>query len=115
MAPESEGPPEVVDSGEPALTRASLADLLHQKVGITRREGALLVSDLLDLLEEGLLEDGKVKIAGFGSFVAREKAPRQGRNPHTDSPMLISGRRVVTFKPSQVLRAAMNQQRDRSS
>ena len=57
------------------------------------------------------LEGGeKIKISGFGNFVVRQKRPRKGRNPKTGEEMVISGRRVVTFKPSPVLRKALNQE-----
>jgi integration host factor subunit alpha len=77
-------------------------------VGLSKKDCGLLVDDLLDLVEEGLLRDGKVKLTGFGSFVVHEKSARRGRNPHTEEDLIIAARRVVTFRPSKVLRAALN-------
>ena len=89
-------------------TRAWLADARHARLGLTKKDCAVLVDEVLELLEEGLLDDGKVKLTGFGTFQVREKARRRGRNPHTDEALMISARRVVTFRPSQVLRSALN-------
>lgn len=108
MVPEAEAPPVVVQSDRPALTRARLAAALHRRVGLSKKDCAHLVDDLLRLLEEGLLDDGKVKLTGFGSFIVQEKAARRGRNPHTAEDLIIDARRVVTFRPSKVLRAALN-------
>lgn len=107
MALEQEGPV-AVQSDAPAVTRAWLADTLHARLGFTKKDCASLVDDVLGLLEEGLLDDGRVKLTGFGTFQVREKARRRGRNPHTDEALMISARRVVTFRPSQALRAVLN-------
>jgi integration host factor subunit alpha len=63
---------------------------------------------VFDLLKETLETGDKVKISGFGNFVIREKRSRKGRNPQTGEEIQISARRVLTFKPSQVLRKALN-------
>ena len=110
MLGESEAP-EVVQTEAPAVTRARLADALHGRLGLTKKDCAGLVDDLLDLLEEGIVEDGKVKLTGFGTFQVRDKRSRRGRNPHTDEDLTIKARRVVTFRPSQLLRAALNAER----
>ena len=108
VGPEAEGPPVAVQSARPALTRARLADALHRRVGMSKKDCSLLVDDLFDIVEEGLIRDGKVKLTGFGSFVVHEKAARRGRNPHTAEDLIIAARRVVTFRPSKGLRAALN-------
>jgi integration host factor subunit alpha len=63
---------------------------------------------VFDLLKETLEKGDKIKISGFGNFVVREKRPRKGRNPQTGDEIQITARRVLTFKPSQVLRKALN-------
>ena len=72
------------------------------------KESIDIVDQLFDILKETLEVGEKIKISGFGNFVVREKRPRKGRNPQTGEEMLISGRRIVTFKPSYVLRKALN-------
>lgn len=108
MTVEAEAPPVVVDAGLPALTRATLVDVMHRRLGFSKRECASLVEDLLQLVEDGLMEDGRVKIVGFGTFEVREKRSRLGRNPATEEALTIDARRVVTFRPSKALRASMN-------
>lgn len=90
------------------LTKASLVDRVVTRVGLTRREGAELVDALFEQLRLRLDEGEEVKIAGFGTFKVRQKAARLGRNPQTETPMMISGRRVLVFKPSSLLRARLN-------
>lgn len=91
------------------LTRARLAEALHARVGVSKKEAASMVEDVVGLLCEALVAGERVKLSTFGTFEVREKAPRPGRNPRTNEPLLIERRRVVTFRPSQVLRAAMNE------
>lgn len=89
------------------LTRARLAETLHRQVGVSKKEASALVEDVLDLLSETLESGEKVKLSGFGTFEVREKHARPGRNPRTNEQLTISGRRVVSFRPSQVLRDSM--------
>ncbi len=86
------------------LTRAELAERMHQKVGLSRAESARLVDRLLGLIRAELDEGKDVKLSGFGSFVVRHKAERIGRNPRTREEVPIRARRVVTFRPSAALR-----------
>lgn len=89
------------------LTRARLAETLHDRVGVSKKEAGALVEDVLDLLSDTLVSGEKVKLSGFGTFEVREKHARPGRNPRTNEELTISKRRVVTFRPSQVLRESM--------
>ena len=89
------------------LTRARLAEALHTQVGVSKKEASFLVEDVLDLLSESLESGEKVKLSGFGTFEVRDKHARPGRNPRTNEQLTISGRRVVSFRPSQVLRDSM--------
>jgi len=89
------------------LTRARLAEALHSQVGVSKKEASGLVEDVLELVSETLQSGEKVKLSGFGTFEVREKHARPGRNPRTNEQLTISGRRVVSFRPSQVLRDAM--------
>ena len=88
-----------------ALTRADLAEAVHQEVGLTRQDCAGLVESTLELIA-GALERGEtVKLSGFGVFQVRDKRARLGRNPKTGAPAAIDPRRVITFRASQVMKA----------
>lgn len=95
------------------LTKARFADVLHERVGLTKKESAELVGSVFDIMSDALVDGEKVKISGFGNFVVRDKTARKGRNPQTNEEIIISRRRVLTFKPSQILRAALNPDRGR--
>ncbi len=88
-----------------ALTRADLAEALHQEIGVTRQDGAGLVERTLDLIVEALGQGETVKLSGFGVFQVRSKNARMGRNPKTGAPARIEPRRVISFRASQVMKA----------
>jgi integration host factor subunit alpha len=90
------------------MTKADIVEIIYEKIGFSRKESAEIVDLVFDLLKETLETGDKVKISGFGNFVIREKRSRKGRNPQTGEEIQISARRVLTFKPSQVLRKALN-------
>jgi len=91
-----------------AMTKADIIEALHQKIGFSKKEAADLVELVFDSIKETLAHGQKIKISGFGNFVVREKRARVGRNPQTGESIEISARRVLTFRPSQVLRAEVN-------
>lgn len=91
-----------------ALTKADLVDSIHEKIGFSKKEAADMVELIFDTMKGSLTDGDKIKISGFGNFVVREKRARTGRNPQTGQAIEISARRVLTFKPSQVLRAEVN-------
>ncbi|MEQ8434458.1 MAG: integration host factor subunit alpha [Oceanicaulis sp.] len=86
------------------ITRADLADAVNRDVGLPRQESAQLVEQVLDMISETLVEGDSVKLSSFGSFVLRDKNGRVGRNPKTGEEVPIDPRRVLVFKPSQVLK-----------
>jgi integration host factor subunit alpha len=88
----------------PALTKAQLAELLFQQIGLNKRESKDMIDAFFDLVTESLVEGTDVKISGFGNFQIRTKAPRPGRNPRTGEPVAIGARRVVTFHASPKLK-----------
>ncbi len=90
------------------LTKAKLAELLHERVGVTKKEAGDLVDEVFDIMRNKLTDGEKVKISGFGNFVVRDKAARRGRNPQTNEEIIIARRRVLTFRPSAVLRSTLN-------
>ena len=92
----------MADSG--TLTRADLAETLHQDIGLSRAACADLVESILRFMCEALSNGENVKISGFGTFVLRDKSERIGRNPKTGIEVPIAPRRVLTFRPSQAMR-----------
>lgn len=90
------------------VTRAQLAEAVYQQVGLSRSELAALVEAVLNEIVELLLKEGTVKISAFGTFVVRTKGPRVGRNPKTGQEVPIPPRRVLVFRPSQVLKERIN-------
>ena len=88
----------------PALTKAALADLLYDNIGLNKREAKDMVDALFDIVTERLVSGDDVKITGFGNFQIRSKSSRPGRNPRTGEPVAIEARRVVTFHASPKLK-----------
>ena len=89
---------------ERTITRADLCDVVYQKIGLSRTESAALVETVLKEITDCLERGETVKLASFGSFVVRKKGQRIGRNPKTGTEVPISPRRVMAFKPSNVLK-----------
>ena len=81
---------------------------MYLKTGFSKKESAEIVEMVFDIMKTTLEDGDKIKIAGFGNFVVKDKATRRGRNPQTGDEIEISSRRILTFKPSQVLKAAIN-------
>lgn len=90
------------------LTRADLAEAVHEEVGLTRQDCAEMVERTLDLIAEALEEGEVVKLSGFGVFQVRSKNARMGRNPKTGEPAAIDPRRVISFRASQVMKARVD-------
>jgi len=90
------------------MVKLDIIDTIRERVGFSKADTAKIVESVFDIIKEALQREDKVMISGFGSFVARKKLPRRGRNPQTGSDMEIDPRRVLTFKPSSVLRANSN-------
>ena len=88
----------------PALTKAQLAELLFEQIGLNKRESKDMVDAFFDLISDSLVEGNDVKISGFGNFQIRTKAARPGRNPRTGEAIAIQARRVVTFHASHKLK-----------
>ena len=91
------------------LTKAELADLLFEKVGLNKREAKDMVEAFFDEVRVALEKGDSVKLSGFGNFQLREKPQRPGRNPKTGEEIPITARRVVTFHASQKLKALVEQ------
>ena len=86
------------------VTRADLIEAVYQEVGLSRNESSDLVETVLDEIASTLTNGNNVKITSFGSFIVRDKGGRIGRNPKTGEEVPIEPRRVLVFRPSQVLK-----------
>jgi integration host factor subunit alpha len=92
------------------VTRADLCEAVYQRLGLSRAESADLVELVLREISDCLEKGEAVKLSSFGTFTVREKGERIGRNPKTGVEVPITSRRVLTFKPSNVLKARINGQ-----
>lgn len=88
-----------------ALTKADLAEMLYEELGLNKREAKEIVEMFFEEIRIALENSEQVKLSGFGNFDLRDKSTRPGRNPKTGEEIPISARRVVTFKPGQKLKA----------
>jgi integration host factor subunit alpha len=93
------------------MTKADIVQAVYTKLGgFSKKEAADLVDQVFDSMKETLGRGEKIKISGFGNFVLRDKRQRQGRNPQTGEPIVITARRVLNFKASQLLKQALNEE-----
>lgn len=92
------------------MTKADIVNAVYTDAGggYSKKESADLVDDVFETMKETLARGEKIKISGFGNFVLRDKRRRQGRNPQTGEPIVITERRVLNFKASQLLKQALN-------
>jgi len=86
------------------LTRMDLSEAVFRDVGLSRNESAQLVERVLELMSDALVQGEQVKISSFGTFSVRAKTARVGRNPKTGEEVPISPRRVLTFRPSHLMK-----------
>ncbi len=87
-----------------SVTKADIVERVYKEAGFSKKEASDLVDLVFKVIKDTLARGEKVKISGFGNFSIRDKATRVGRNPQTGDAMNISARRVLTFKPSQILK-----------
>jgi len=90
------------------MTKADIIESVYEQIGFSKREAADVVETVFETMKSTLANGEKIKVSGFGNFVVRSKRARVGRNPQTGDVITISERRVLTFKPSQVLKDALN-------
>ena len=90
------------------MTKADIVERIQAKTGLTQKESAVLIEVVFATMKRTLESGENLKISGFGNFEVRQKADRLGRNPQTGETITIEARRVLTFKPSSVLRRAVN-------
>jgi integration host factor subunit alpha len=95
------------------MTKADIVQAVYTRLGgFSKKEAADLVDLVFETMKETLGRGEKIKISGFGNFVLRDKRQRQGRNPQTGEPIVITERRVLNFKASQLLKQALNESSD---
>lgn len=90
------------------MTKADIIERVTESIGCTKKESAELVEAVFSLIKSTLESGEKLKIVGFGNFEVKQKADRRGRNPQTGETITIEARRILTFKPSGILRDAIN-------
>lgn len=91
------------------VTRADLGEAVYQEIGLSRNESADLLESVLEYMADALIKGETVKVSSFGSFSVREKGQRIGRNPKTGEEVPILPRKVLVFRPSQVLKSRINE------
>ena len=96
---------------ERTLTRAHLSEAVYEEVGLSRNESTDLVESVLNKISSTLVKGETVKVSSFGTFSVRSKGQRIGRNPKTGKEVPILPRRVLVFRPSQILKDKVNQSR----
>ena len=94
------------------MTKADIVEQIYERVGFSKKESAELVEKVFAIVKDTLQSGEKVKISGFGNFVVRQKNARKGRNPQTGEEILLEARKVLTFKPSLVLKTLLNGEGD---
>jgi integration host factor subunit alpha len=90
------------------MTKADIIENIFEKVGFSKKDVAEVVELVFETIKESLEKEQNIKISGFGNFMLRKKRARRGRNPQTGNDMTITARKVLTFKPSQLLKDAVN-------
>jgi len=86
------------------VTKAEIAKIVHERVGLTKKESAQIVESVLSVVRNSLEKGENVKLSGFGHFIVRQKHARRGRNPKTGTDITIAPRSVVTFRASPLLK-----------
>jgi len=102
------------ESTPQSITKAELVDLVHERIGSSKKEAMEVVEEIFAIISDSLCKGEKVKISGFGSFVVNDKRLRRGRNPQTGETITIRPRRVLSFKPSQILKGLVDNGKARS-
>ena len=90
------------------MTKSDIAEKIQEGTGLSKKESADIMEAVFSIIKNTLESGETLKISGFGSFIVKQKADRRGRNPQTGEAITIGARRVLTFKPSTLLRQAIN-------
>jgi integration host factor subunit alpha len=90
------------------MTKQDLVENIRAKCNLQRKEAEVIMTSVLDIIKESLASGEEVKLSGFGKFVIQQKNDRTGRNPQTGEPLTITARKILTFKPSTLLKQEIN-------
>jgi len=90
------------------MTKADIVELIHEKLGLTKKDIAKVVDELFNEVRDQILDKNNVKISGFGNFEVKKRGRRIGRNPKTGVETVIEPRTVVVFRPSQIFKDEVN-------
>ena len=90
------------------LTRQDISEALYREIGLSKHESALMLESVLEQISKALIYGENVKLSSFGTFYSRQKRERIGRNPKTGVTATINARRVVSFKPSKLMKERIN-------
>ncbi len=90
------------------MTKADIFEKVHNSIGVSKKESAEIVEAVFAIMKSTLESGENLKISGFGNFVVKRKADRRGCNPQTGESLTIEARRILTFKPSNLLKEAIN-------
>ena len=93
------------------MTKADIFEKVQAGIGMTKKESAEMVETVFSIMKSTLESGESLKISGFGSFLVKQKADRRGRNPQTGEAITIEARRILTFKPSSILKDQINNER----
>ena len=91
-----------------SLTKVDIIDAIYEKIGIPKKECIRIVESIFEIIKDDLEKGNDVMISGFGKWTVKAKKKRKGRNPQTGRELMIDARKVVTFKPSHVLKGSVN-------
>ena len=91
-----------------SMTKIDIIDSICEKTGILKKDGVRIVESVFDIIKDDLDKGNDVMISGFGKWTVKAKKARKGRNPQTGEALMVDARKVVTFKPSAVLRDVIN-------
>ena len=95
------------------MTKINFIENLSETLNLPKRQVAKVVQSVFDIIKEPLQREDKLIVSGFGDFIIRNKRARRGRNPHSGSDIVISPRRILTFRPSLVFKARLNQWKEK--
>ena len=90
------------------LTRQDISEALYRQIGLSKHESALMLESILEQISNALIHGETVKLTSFGTFYPRQKRERIGRNPKTGVTATINARRVISFKPSKLMKERIN-------
>lgn len=91
------------------MTRSDIAEHIQTETGLSKKDSAELMEAVFSIMKSTLESGENIKVSGFGNFEVKQKKDRRGRNPQTGEAITIEARKILTFKPSSILKSAVNQ------